>query len=74
MAEFQIYRSVEQAVQLLIAEQANQEALPLDETILGVSTINVAQDAVDPRLIRVQITIQVGDFTTVDINFRIVQN
>lgn len=67
--EFRLHNSIEQAVRFLINEQQTQVGLPLEETILNVSRVSLAQDANDPRIVRVQIEIQTGDFKKVDVTF-----
>jgi hypothetical protein len=71
-SQLQLYNSVQQAVQFLIGEQANNPNLPLNETILGVQNVGVNQDYGDPRVIRITMDVQVGDFTTTSINFNLV--
>lgn len=68
-AEYQIYSSVMQTVQFLISQQITQPTLPLDETILGVQSIGVVQDATDPRVIRIMINVKVATLDVIDINF-----
>lgn len=68
-AEYQIYSSVMQAVQFLVDQQITQPLLPLDETILGVQSIGVVQDATDPRIIRIMINVKVATLDVVDVNF-----
>lgn len=72
LAEFRIYNSVQQAIQFLIDEQANRPDLPLEETILSVSNVNVSQDFTDPRIIRVTLDVQVADFTNVNVSFNLI--
>lgn len=72
MTEFRLHNSIERAVRFLIDEQQNQVNLPLDETILNVSSIRLAQDVFDPRIIRVTVEIQVADFTRTQIGFSLV--
>lgn len=71
-AEFQLHDGVERAVSFLMEEQAGQATLPLSETILAVTKINLAQDKSDPRIIRVQVDVRVGTFETINITFSMV--
>lgn len=67
LAEFKLHNSVQQAIRFLIQEQLQQANLPLNETILGILNIQVGQDRIDPRIIRVVITVQTGDFNLTEI-------
>lgn len=72
LMQMRLYNGVQQAAQFLVNEQQFQSALPLDETILSVSNVGVAQDLTDPRVIRITMEVQVADFSKVGINFSLV--
>lgn len=72
LTEFRLYQSISQAVNFLIQEQSNNPLLPLNETILNLSSVNIAQDQTDPRIIRVFIKVQTGDFKQTEVTFNMI--
>ena len=67
LAEFRLYDSIQQSIQFLIQEQANQFNVPLNETIIAISSIKVHQNQKDPREILVQIGVQTADLKEVGV-------
>lgn len=68
-AQFQLQRSIQDAVDFLIQQQQLLVNLPIDETIFRVSTVDVNQDTTDPRTIKVVIKVLTGSYQEVTITF-----
>jgi phage baseplate assembly protein W len=72
LAEFKLHNAVQKAIRFLIVEQINIPNLPLDETILSLLGIEISQDQVDPRIIRIVVNVQTGNFQQTQLNLGIV--
>lgn len=70
--EFSIYQAIVSTVQYLISQQATNGALPLNEVITGLNSLQINQDATDPRRMVIYVEIATGDFQKVGFNFSLV--
>lgn len=70
--QFNLQQSIQDAVDFLIQQQQLEPAIPLDETIFRVSSIDLQLDPTDPRTIHVIIKILTGAYQEVPISFGVV--
>lgn len=72
--QFLMYNAIQTTVQYILEEQANNPNLAADETLMGLSAVQMVRDFVDPRIVRVLITIQTADFKKTDVTFAMTTN
>ena len=70
-AQFTLQNSVQSTINFLIQQQQQQIAIPLAETILKVSSVNLSVDPTDPRTVNVNIIILVGDYTNLTVTLNL---
>lgn len=76
LTQFNVQQSVQDTVDLLIQQQQLQPYIPLDETILRVSSLSIVMDETsDPkrRIMQVSLVVMVGTYEEVDITFGVTQ-
>jgi phage baseplate assembly protein W len=65
--EFQIQQSVQTAINLLIDQQRQTtQDLPLDETIVRLSALQLTRDANDPRVLQIVVKVTTADLEEVE--------
>lgn len=71
-AQLKLQQTIQNAVQTLILAQQALPNLPLDETILRISNMQVSQSQADPRTLNVLLKIQTGTYDEAVVSLPIV--